>query len=398
MKVLLILDRPDSGEVSRAALDICRNSHRFGLDMSVAVLSAGALEDEFRHSGSTFFSFRRENALDLNCVYGLRKIVRSEGISIVHSMGSVEALHASLATLANRSTKRVLSHPGTMPNEHAVSGRFGLRALARMTDANLLPLRVAFKSLRRLGIDTSGRFFYLPPPIDRVRLLPAGNSFRAELGINQTDVLMGMSATFDPDSGADQMTVCKALPAVFEKYPQAYFVFVGGVEGKGDLLLEDCADFCDRAGIGDRVFFAGERTDTNQVLDSLSLFIYSAKNDNLPLSLLEAMTAGVPAIISDNESLIELTGFGKCAEVFVRGDEDELASKAVALIKNERLRRLRSRESSALAAALYSVESHLASLKTLYSELIDSPYARGESKPEEKAATQTGGDSVLGLD
>lgn len=397
MKVLLILDNPDEGDVARAALDVCRNTNRFGIEMAVALLSPGVLGEEFASSGADLFLVHRESALDLNCVYRIRKIVKELGVSIIHSMGSMEALHSSLATLANRSVKRVLSYPPVTPDEGAVSGRFGLKALAKMMDANLLPLRLSFKALRRIGIDTSGRFFYLPPGVDRVRLLPAGKNFRDELGLDRSNVLLGTSARFDPSVGNDQMTICKALPKIFEKYPEARFVFAGGASESGDQILEDCAEYCDRKGMGDKVFFTGETIEVNRLMDSLDLFVYSARKDALPLSLLEAMTVGVPAIVSDTEALVELTGLGKCADVFVRGDSAELANKAISLIKNPKLRKMRSEESAALAAALYSIESHVSSLKTLYTELDASLAERRSKSSTEEIGTEEG-NSFLGLE
>lgn len=370
MKVLLILFRPDERDSGTLALDICRNAARFGIDVAVAAYEAGELEEEFEIHASSYHRLESTSALDLNSAVRLRNVVRDRDVRVVHAFGIAEAFLARAATLGHRRGKRVLHLLDQHFDKPAASDRFGLRTAARMSDASLLPSRTAFSLLRGAGIDTRKNFYFVPPGIDAVRCANGARTLRSDLGVSDDIILIGMKAPFDESSGVDQMTVCRALPKVLEKHGNARFLFAGPVHDGGEFILEECAEFCDEAGIGDRVFFVTDRTDADLAIAPMDLFVYSADNRAVPLSVAEAMILGVPSVVSDTDLLAEMTDGGKRAEIFVRGDENELANKLLSLIKSRKLREKRGKEAKEFAEANYSIDQMMMTLKTLWSELV----------------------------
>lgn len=371
MNVLLILFRPEERDSGTLALDMCRNARRFGLDVSVAAFDPGDLEDAFELHSSAFYRLEGEASFDLSGAFRIRNIVRDQKIEIVHAFGIGEAFLARIASVAGGPLKRILHLQDQHFDKPEVSERFGLRSAARISDAVLLPSRSAFAMLRGSGIDTRKNFFFVPPGIDRGRLNSHGRALRKELGLNDDHILIGMRAPFDDSSGIDQMTVCRALPKVLAKHASARFLFAGPVGNEGEFLLAESAEFCDEVGIGNRVLFVTDNEDLGRALSSLDLFVYSADNGSAPLSVAEAMMLGLPSVVSDTELLAEMTDGGKCAEIFIRGDEEELANKLLSLIKSRKLREKRAKEAREFAEANYSIDQMMMSLKALYTELVD---------------------------
>jgi glycosyltransferase involved in cell wall biosynthesis len=64
-------------------------------------------------------------------------------------------------------------------------------------------------------------------------------------------------------------------------------------------LRQDCERLAHELGIGDRVEFLGDRDDIPRLLASSDVFVLASKYEMLPLSVLEAMRAGLPVIASD---------------------------------------------------------------------------------------------------
>ena len=64
-------------------------------------------------------------------------------------------------------------------------------------------------------------------------------------------------------------------------------------------------------GIRDRVEFPGDRDDIAQLLCRADIFVLASKLDNLPISILEAMRAGLPVIASDVGGISELVIHGE---------------------------------------------------------------------------------------
>ena len=147
--------------------------------------------------------------------------------------------------------------------------------------------------------------------VDAKRLLVLGPGLRDELGMSAGQSLFGMIGNFQAVAQKDQLTVCRALPAVFQAIPDAHFVFVGARSESAPKLFDDCVDFCRQAGIAERVHFVGKRTDIGAVLLSLDLLVLSTLREGSPISVIEAMMAGVPVLLSDIAPLRDISGEGK---------------------------------------------------------------------------------------
>ena len=53
-------------------------------------------------------------------------------------------------------------------------------------------------------------------------------------------------------------------------------------------------------GIGDKVVFAGSRTDANELLSAMDVFALPSRFEGLPLVLIEAQAAQLPCVVSDH--------------------------------------------------------------------------------------------------
>ncbi len=367
MKVLHTLDSLNRGGAEILTLDVCRNARRFGIDLVFAAFGGGDLEEDFKNSGAEFIRLQRDMPVDINLIWRLRKIIQEQKIEIVHSHQPVETLHIFLATSGMKNIKIVQTHHGFISGK---KNTLIAKNLSPKIDANIACSRGVFPWLRKeIGLDTSENFYLIYNGVDEKRLRASGISIKRELGFSEESLLLGMIANFRPDQTKDQMTVCRALPKVFEKYEATNFIFVGKVSEGGEENFEKCIKFCDENGIGEKVFFLGGREDVNEILASLDLFVFSSLKEGLPISAVEAMLAKVPLIVSDIPPLLEVTNNGKCAEIFETKDSEALGEKVLKLLKNIDLRNELAEDAYNFARQNFSIETHLQGLKTLYLKL-----------------------------
>lgn len=92
--------------------------------------------------------------------------------------------------------------------------------------------------------------------------------------------------------------------------------------------------------IGDAVCieFYGVRADVSELLKSSSIFVLSSKYEALPLSIIEAMSKGLPIIASDVGGVNELVTHGTNGYLFQSGDHLSLAYYIDLLVKNPEIR------------------------------------------------------------
>ena len=129
---------------------------------------------------------------------------------------------------------------------------------------------------------------------------------RAEFGFGERDRVIGTIAVLSRQKGVTHLL--QAAHSVLAGSPDAKFLIVGG----GPLeqaLREEAAHL----GLGQRVHFTGWRKDVQQILPTFDMFVMSSLWEAMPLTLLEAMAARLPIVVTDvgdNRNLVGGDGAG----------------------------------------------------------------------------------------
>jgi glycosyltransferase involved in cell wall biosynthesis len=371
---LHLLDSLNRGGAETLALDVCRNARAAGLDLTFAATGGGELEDDFRRSGAHFIRLSRRAPLDPKLIGQLRRLIEERAVEVVHCHQAVEALHAYLATRGRRvaggRVKLVLSfHLCTADAKN----RLALKFLAPRMDWNVAVSRELLACLgAEGGFETARNFHVIYNGVDAGRLqreatAGARGLLRLELKLDEGDLLLGMVGNFYADARKDQMTICRALPAVFRRAPNAHFAFAGGCVGAdATRIYQECVDYCREQGIAGRVHFLGQRTDVADILRALDIFVFSSRRDSFGVAVVEAMLAGVPAVVSDIGALLEVTRDGEYASVFRTGDADDLARRLLELVEDGARRARLADGAHRWASREFGIETHLANLLKLY--------------------------------
>jgi glycosyltransferase involved in cell wall biosynthesis len=142
------------------------------------------------------------------------------------------------------------------------------------------------------------RMVVVPNGIDSTRFRPdavARQSIRAEWGVTEGEVLVGLVARLDPMK--DHVTFLHGAALVAADRKDARFVCVGqGPAPYGDMLERLATDL----GLDARLIWAGERTDLPAVYNALDLAVSSSTyGEGFSNVVAEAMATGVPCVVTD---------------------------------------------------------------------------------------------------
>jgi glycosyltransferase involved in cell wall biosynthesis len=169
--------------------------------------------------------------------------------------------------------------------------------------------------------------------------------------------LIIMAAGFN--EAKDQGTLIRAL----YQLPKEYFLILAG-EGRNRRLYENLVH---KLKLDDRVYFAGFRSDIENLLKSADVSVLSSNWDGFGLSAIEAMAAGIPIIASNVEGLREcVSGAGI---LFEKGNATELANHVIKLFDDMAFRQ-QVLEKQNIRLKKYSIERMASDYKALYNNLI----------------------------
>ncbi|HEV3049245.1 MAG TPA: glycosyltransferase [Longimicrobium sp.] len=157
--------------------------------------------------------------------------------------------------------------------------------------------RAAAEQHEALGYPASKRCL-LPNGFDCDRFRPSPETrraVRAELGLAESDVVIGMVARFHPMKGHE--TFFRAAGALAARHPSLRFVLAGRGVVPGDPAL---AAFIRDNALEGRVRLLGEREDTFRIYPALDIVaLASLWGEGFPNVVGEAMACGVPCVVTD---------------------------------------------------------------------------------------------------
>ena len=151
---------------------------------------------------------------------------------------------------------------------------------------------------------------------------------RKELGIGQ-DEMIAVSVG-ELRSVKNHMTAIRAFGECKSK--NVHYVIAG--IGK---LRDELMDYAKELGVGDRVHLIGFRTDVAEILRSSDFFLFPSLREGLPVALMEAMAAGLPAIVSNTRGIRDLIS-ARGGLYFEPVDHELLAKHIDTFVQNKELR------------------------------------------------------------
>ena len=138
---------------------------------------------------------------------------------------------------------------------------------------------------------------WIPNGINAERFVPdtdAGLDTRAELKLPPNAPVIGYVGRFHEMK--DLATFLRAAALLQTRVPEAHFVFCGGVEVElGEVERELLAQLPQRQ----QVRFDSFRADPWRLYPALSVFSLSSRTEACPMTIMEAMSCGVPCVTTD---------------------------------------------------------------------------------------------------
>jgi glycosyltransferase involved in cell wall biosynthesis len=193
-------------------------------------------------------------------------------------------------------------------------------------------------------------------------------SLRSEPG--RAPVRLVMVARFGAQK--DHPTLFRALAGLLD------FEWTLDLIGDGPLMSQTAA-LAHTLGLGDRVRFLGQRTDVEQLLAEAQVGLLATNWEGLPLSILEAMRAGLPVIASDVGGISESVHDGETGYLVPRGGVDLLRERIARLLSDPVLRVRLGASARALYEQQFTLGRFVSNTLAVYREVLDGRKPAGPS-------------------
>jgi glycosyltransferase involved in cell wall biosynthesis len=353
-QVVLTLDH---GGLEYLAIQMSEHLQSRGIRSPIVVLTEGALVGEARRRGVDVFVMHKRKGFDVGLIFALRRLLRSEGVQVLHSHNFAPLIYGSLAAR--------LCGIGTVNTRH---GRAALKThplIWALTDRVVAVSEDARRELMRHNRIRADKVRVIINAIDLTRYKAEGPpqpERRRELGIPAHVPLCGIVGRLSAEK--DHRTLLLALDVLRKSGSLAHLVIVGGgpLEGELKSLVESL-------GLSESVHFLGFRSDVAQLLPLFDVFVLSSTEEGISLTLIEAMAAGLPIVATRVGGNPEVVVEGETGVLIEAGQPEALASALESLLGDPDRRTrmgLRGRE---VATQRFDIKRLIDEYQAIYTEI-----------------------------
>lgn len=307
VRILHILGNTQLGGAESRIMDLYRHMDRSVVQFDFVVHSKeeGYFNEEIRKLGGRIFRVPRFRVLNyFSYCRAWKKLLqehrdadgRSEFHMIQGHMTSTAAIYLPIARKCGIET--TIAHARSAGVDKGLKGiltRFLRCNLSKKADYLFTCSELAGISVFGKKAVEQGRTRFLPNAIDCQKFAPdplVREKIRRELGIENCYVI-GHVGRFHYAKNHEYLL--RVFAELLKRKTRDYVLLLLG-EGSG---MEDIRILSRELGIGDKVYFLGNKSNVNDYYQAMDYFVYPSRFEGMPGTIVEAQTAGLRCLMSD---------------------------------------------------------------------------------------------------
>lgn len=331
--------------------------------VSLFASSASAVEAAAADAGIGVHFLNKSLGFDPRVMWQVDRILHVLRPRLVHThLGALQ--YALPAIVRRRQLRAVHTVHSLADQELPRSGRLVSRAALL---AGVAPVAIA-NAVAKSFVQEYGRAAaaLIPNgvPVQRFASQGAGRgACRAALGLADDSIVLVSVGRLSSEKRMD--IVLRAFADAASQLPAARLLIIG--EGP---LLGELTTLATRLGLTERVQFLGLRGDVPTLLAASDVFVLASDLEGHPLSVMEAMSAGLPAIATAVGGVPEIVGDGVSGLLAPAGDVGAVAGHIRTLLTDSALRSTMGRAAQERAVAEFDVSVMAERYHQLYQRLL----------------------------
>ena len=330
IKVINVISDTNIGGAGKYLLTYLKHADRSRFDLSVVLPKDSLLKPRIEALDVRVFEVdaMSDRSLDRRAIGALKKIFLAERPDIVHSHASMSARIA-----ARRSGVGAIAYTrhSVFPPSPRISKGLGKKLNGMINnhycDGIIAVAEAAKQNLVDTGVDPK-KISVILNGVEPMRSLSAqeASAARERFGVRDGQRVVSIIARLNPVKGHEYFI--RAARKVRDSGVDTKFIIAGTGETEGRLR-----QLADELGLGDAVVFAGFLDDVAPLLGITDIQVNASYGtEATSLSLLEGMSLGIPAVVSDFGGNPGVITDGQNGLITPQRDADALADALVRLL------------------------------------------------------------------
>lgn len=371
INILFIITQMAMGGSERLVYNIVHKIDRGIFNPSIAWFNGDRVLKEFSNLEIPLYHVPKIKRFDFNTMKKLGNIIRDNNIHIVNAHHFMPAVYSYYGCKIADSKKLLYTFHSEWEIKQISRGwRIIGSFLSNRSDGVIGVTEKVTNTAKEFFKLDSSKVFTIQNGVD---INVSENSYEKDikknLGIEDNEKVIGIVANLKRIK--NQIFLLKAFKELIKILKPVKLLVIGqGFENDIENTEQELRNFVDENGLDKNVLFLGYRSDIAELLKIMDIFCLTSFKEGLPVSLIEAMAAGLPVVGTNVEGIRDVIITNKNGFLVQLDDINGLKDALYNLLKDEALRNKMGNESKALAMSNYSITECINKYQDLFFSLL----------------------------
>lgn len=350
---------------------LARNLDRKKFNPEIAWFYGEKIYDQFKKLEIPLYHIPKLKRFDILTMKKLGDILKKDDIDIVNAHHFMPMFYAFYGSKIKHGVKLVYTEHSKWEIEQ-VSFKWKIIGyyLMKKLDAVVGVSKLVTDSLQNKFKITPAKIHTIKNGIEIDKFTKNKNKFlKDKLNIADDTTVIGIIANFRKIK--NHIFLLKAFNELLQKDNKVKLLLIGkGFKNDPENTEGEIRKFIYEKKIDKKVLLLGHRSDIPALLSIIDIFCLTSKKEGLPLSILEAMAAGIPIVGTDVEGIRDVICNGENGFLVKLDDVSGLKDILYVLINNKSLIDKLGRNSKNIAKEFYSLDYCIRGYEDLFISLM----------------------------
>jgi len=342
INILFVLIQIHMGGAERVVMELIRSLNPQRFNAFLAYFEEGELTFKFKELCRGTFRIPKKKGFDVKAMLRLSEIIKRYNIDVVNAHHYMPLFYSYLGSKILHKRRLIYTEHSVPEVRTVVSSKHKkvLGFMLRHTDSVVGISKEIGDTFKNSYPRYTQKFQVIVNGVDVDRFANHvdRDQLREQWGISPSHFVVGTVANFRRVK--NHACLIRALNQLSVDNPHVRVMLVGqGFPGDLENSEEELLDLINTYGLKEKVIMTGYKDDIAGLMQAFDIFCLPSFSEGLPVSILEAMAAGLPVVGSNVRGINEVVCNGETGLLFASNDETDLARTIERLINNNQLRK-----------------------------------------------------------
>jgi len=373
INILFVIMQMEMGGAERLVYNIISKLDRKIFNPSIAWFFGDKILDEFKRLEIPLYHVPKIKRFDFGTMRKLSDIIGQNDIHIINAHNFLSLIYSFYGCkIANNKKLIYTEHSAWEIDNISWMWKRTAQYLLRYSDGLVGVSATVSRRLQEILKTKLTKTFSIQNGVDCNLFSNSTDreGFRKRLGIESSDQVIGVVANFKRLK--NHIFLLKTVCELLEKHQNLKLIMIGKrFEGDEARVTQELEELVKEKGLHRDVLFLGCRSDVPDLLSIMDIFCLTSFKEGLPISLIEAMAAGLPVVGTDVEGIRDVIIPNRNGFLVQLEDIDGLKKVLSMLLQDESMRKRMGQESREMARSRYSLDRTVDEYQNLFLSVVE---------------------------